>query len=238
LKKSSIDNYHTGVITTDVLIPPQRKNSPISRPETGCGFARNTGLDFLPKLSFQNFETNLPKHKISSKLVLDGKKLERRRRPMTHPYLISEDLSKHQSIPVQLRSHNLEVEKAQKTTEKKLIWRPKSGRVNIRTIETPSEIRHLRMIPTPVVRKTLGQITDEGIMNRQESSNIIKRIKQSSTRSIPMKQSIPNRERKQPKVSQEINDGRLSGTRSIISRNEKGDFSTVEIWLDSQLKKP
>ena len=45
-----------------------------------------------------------------------------------------------------------------------------------------SEIRQLRMIPTPVVRKTLGQITDEGIMNRQESSKIIKRIKQSANR--------------------------------------------------------
>ena len=38
------------------------------------------------------------------------------------------------------------------------------------------------MIPTPVVRKTLGQITDEGIMNRQETSKIIKRIKQSANR--------------------------------------------------------
>ena len=40
------------------------------------------------------------------------------------------------------------------------------------------------MIPTPVVRKTLGQITDEGIMNRQESSKIIKRIKQSANRLV------------------------------------------------------
>ena len=40
------------------------------------------------------------------------------------------------------------------------------------------------MIPTPVVRKTLGQITDEGIMNRQESSKIINRIKQSAKRLV------------------------------------------------------
>ena len=40
------------------------------------------------------------------------------------------------------------------------------------------------MIPTPVVRKTLGQITDEGIMNRQESSKIINRIKQSANRLV------------------------------------------------------
>ena len=137
LKKSSIDKYHTGVISSDVRIPPQRKNSPLSRPETA---ARN--LDFLPKLTFQNFETNLPKYKISSnasKLVLDGRKLEKRRRPMTHPYLISGDVSK-KSIPVQLKSHNFEVEKNKKSTEKKLIWRPKSGRVNIRPIETPRHV--------------------------------------------------------------------------------------------------
>lgn len=63
LKKSSIDKYHTGVISSDVRIPPQRRNSPISRPETAT---RN--LDFLPKLSFQNFETNLPK----ASFILDG----------------------------------------------------------------------------------------------------------------------------------------------------------------------
>ena len=66
LKKSSIDKYHTGVISSDVRIPPQRKNSPISRPETAT---RN--LDFLPKLSFQNFETNLPK----ASFILDGGKI-------------------------------------------------------------------------------------------------------------------------------------------------------------------
>ena len=133
LKKSSIDKYHTGVISSDVPIPRQRtgKNVPISRPETGSGMSR---FDFLPKLSFQNFETNLPKWPSNaSKIVLDGRKLERRRRPMTHPYLISEDGPK--SIP--LRSHDFEVEKSQKSSEKKLIWRPKSGRVNIRPIETP-----------------------------------------------------------------------------------------------------
>ena len=66
LKKSSIDKYHTGIISSDVRIPPQRRNSPIlSRPETA---ARN--LDFLPKLSFQNFETNLPK----ASFILDGGK--------------------------------------------------------------------------------------------------------------------------------------------------------------------
>ena len=67
LKKSSIDKYHTGIISSDVRIPPQRRNSPIlSRPETA---ARN--LDFLPKLSFQNFETNLPK----ASFILDGGKI-------------------------------------------------------------------------------------------------------------------------------------------------------------------
>ena len=69
LKKSSIDKYHTGIISSDVRIPPQRRNSPISRPETA---ARN--LDFLPKLSFQNFETNLPK----PSFILDGGKLRYR----------------------------------------------------------------------------------------------------------------------------------------------------------------
>jgi len=58
---------------------------------------------------------------------------------MTHPYLISGP-KKVESIPVQLRSHNFEVEENQKSTEKKLIWRPKSGRVNIRPIETPRHV--------------------------------------------------------------------------------------------------
>ena len=78
-------------------------------------------------------------HSNASKLVLDGRKLERRRRPMTHPYLISGP-KKVESIPVQLRSHNFEVDENQKSTEKKLIWRPKSGRVNIRPIETPRHV--------------------------------------------------------------------------------------------------
>ena len=134
LKKASIDKFHTGIIASDVRVPPQRKSG-IPRPETGSGIAR---LDFLPKLSFQNFDTNLPKIKLpsnaGSKIVLDGRKIERRRRPMTHPYLVSEDGPKS-SIP--LRSHDFEVEKNQKSSKKKLIWRPKSGRVNIRPIETP-----------------------------------------------------------------------------------------------------
>ena len=138
MKKSSIDKFHTGILASDVRIPPQRKSG-ISRPETGSGMAR---LDFLPKLSFQNFDTNLPKIKLpsnaGSKIVLDGKKFERRRRPMTHPYLISENPGPKSSIP--LKSHDFEVEENQKSSEKKLIWRPKSGRVNIRPIETPRNV--------------------------------------------------------------------------------------------------
>ena len=109
----------------------------VSRPDTGLKTSR---LDFLPKLSFQNFETKLPNLPSNVLSISHGKKSNRR--PMSHPYIFEEKgshpIMTHNPIPVLIKSHDFQGDPKSGRLDKKLIWRPKSGRVNIQPIETPS----------------------------------------------------------------------------------------------------